>query len=71
MTEYKITPGLEALIVLKHPQPTQFNSSDYKAYKSFVAQTKVKSIGQATLINHILHGNGSICARKWLHLEKG
>ena len=41
--EYKITPDLEALIVLKHPRPTQFNSSDYKAYKSLVAQTKVKS----------------------------
>ena len=37
--EYKITPGLVALI---HPRPTQFNSSDYKAYKSLVAQTKVR-----------------------------
>ena len=26
--EYKITPGLEALIVLKYPRPTQFNSND-------------------------------------------
>ena len=41
-TEYKLTPGLEALIMLKHPRPTQFNSNDYKAYKSLVAQTKVK-----------------------------
>ena len=40
---YNITPGLEALIVLKHPLPTQYNSDDYKAYKSLVAQTKVKS----------------------------
>ena len=31
------------LLVLKHPRPTQFNSNDYKAYKSLVTQTKVKS----------------------------
>ena len=37
MTEYKIAPGLEALIVLKHPQATQFNSSDYNAYELLVA----------------------------------
>ena len=30
-TEYKLTPGLEALIMLKYPQPTQYNSNDYKA----------------------------------------
>ena len=30
--------------MLKHPRLTQFNSNDYKAYKSLVAQTKVKSI---------------------------
>ena len=42
-TEYKITPGLETLITLKDSRPTQFNSNDYKAYKSLVAQTKVKS----------------------------
>ena len=42
-TEYKLTPGLETLIMLKHPRPTQFNSNDYEAYKSLVAQTKVKS----------------------------
>ena len=41
--EYKITPGLRALIALKHPQPSQWNSNDYKAYKSLVAQSKVKS----------------------------
>ena len=27
----------------KHPRPTQYNSNDYKTYKSLVAQTKVKS----------------------------
>ena len=31
-TVYKITPGLKALIMLKHPRPTQFNSG-YKAKK--------------------------------------
>ena len=42
-TGYKLSPGLEALIMLKDPRPTQYNSNDYKAYKSVVAQTKVKS----------------------------
>ena len=27
----------------KHPQPSQWNSNDYQAYKSFCAQTKVRS----------------------------
>ena len=42
-TEYKLTPGLFAVIAEKHPRPTQYNSNDYKAYKSLVAQTKIKS----------------------------
>ena len=42
-TEYKITLDLEALIVLKHPRATQYNSNDYNAYKSIVAQSKVNS----------------------------
>ena len=42
-TEYKLTPCLEALIMLKHPQPTKFNSNDYQVDKSLVTQTKVKS----------------------------
>ena len=42
-TEYKLSPGLEALVMLKHPRPTQFNSNDYQVYKSLVTQTKVKS----------------------------
>ena len=42
--EYKITQGLRALIALKHPRPNQWNSNDYKAYKSLVAQTEVKDI---------------------------
>ena len=42
-TEYKHTPGLEALIMLKHPRPTQLNSNDNQEYKSLVTQTKVKS----------------------------
>ena len=41
--KYKFTPGLVALIGLKRPRPIQWNSSDYKAYKELVAQTKVKS----------------------------
>ena len=47
-TEYKLTPGMEALIMLKHPRPTQFSINDYKAYKSLVAQTKVKSFPNIT-----------------------
>ena len=42
-TEYKLTPGLEVLIMQKYPRLTQYNSNDYRAYKSLVAQTKVKS----------------------------
>ena len=41
-TEYKITPGLDALIMLKHPRP-EWKPNDYKVYKLLVAQTKVKS----------------------------
>ena len=47
-TEYKITPSLEVLIMLKHPRPTQYNSNDYKTYKSLVAQTKVKPFPNRT-----------------------
>ena len=42
-TEYKLTPGLLLLITNKLPLAGQWNSNDYKAYKSLVAQTKVKS----------------------------
>ena len=41
-TEFKLTPGLVVLITQKHPRPTQYNSNDYKTYKSLVAQTNVK-----------------------------
>ena len=42
-TEYDFTLGLHGLIMRKHSRPTQYNSNDYKAYKSLVAQAKVKS----------------------------
>ena len=48
MTQYSITPCLEVLMVHKHPRPTQYNSNDYKTYKSLVAQTKVKSFPNRT-----------------------
>ena len=35
--KYKFTPGLVALIWLKRPRHIQWNSSDYKIYKSLVA----------------------------------
>ena len=37
--EYKLTPGLIALITQKHPRPGQWNSNDYQVYKSPVVQT--------------------------------
>ena len=69
-TEYKLTPGLEALIMLKHQLPTKYNSNDYKAYESLVAQTKVKSFPNMAGTARP-HGNGSICLGKWLYLGKG
>ena len=42
-TEYNLTPDLLVMITNKHPRAGQWNSNDYKAYKSLVAQTKVKS----------------------------
>ena len=47
-TEYKLTPGLLVLITQKHPRAGQWNSNDYKAYKSLVAQSKVKSFPNRT-----------------------
>ena len=42
-TEYEFTSCLHALIMWKHPRRNQWNSNDYTAYKSLVAQTKLKS----------------------------
>ena len=47
-TEYKLTPGLHALITLKQPLSTQWNSNDYQAYKKLVAQAKVRSFPNRT-----------------------
>ena len=41
--EYDLTPGLRAFIMQKHPQVIQWSSRDYRTYKSFAAQTKVRS----------------------------
>ena len=42
-TEYKLTPGFLVLTTNKHPRAGQWYSNDSnKAYKSLVAQTKVK-----------------------------
>ena len=41
--KYDFTPGLWAFITQKHPQVSQWASCDYRTYKSFSAQTKVKS----------------------------
>ena len=42
-TDYKLTPCLEVLIVQKHPRPTQYDSNDYRVYKSLCAQIKVRT----------------------------
>ena len=42
-TEYKITSGLDALILKKEPKNTQYSDIDLKVYKKLVTQTKVKS----------------------------
>ena len=69
--KYKFTPGLTAFIGLKRPRPIQWNSSVYKASKELVAQTKVKSFpNMAGTARPHVHGNGNICSRKWLYLEK-
>ena len=47
-TEYKFTPGLRALVTLKQPQSTRWNSNDYREYKKLVAQTKVRSFPNRT-----------------------
>ena len=41
-TVYDFTPSLQALIMLKHPRTTQWNSHDYQAYKSLCKQTRVR-----------------------------
>ena len=73
-TEYKLSPGLEALIMLKPPRPTQYNNNDYKAYKSLAHLHRPRlnhsQIWQV-LLDNTLHGNGSICLGKCLYLGKG
>ena len=32
-TEYMLTPGIRALIALKHLRPSQWNSNDHQVYK--------------------------------------
>ena len=41
--EYDLAPGLNTLIVQKHPRPNQWTSGDYQAYKYLSIQTKVRS----------------------------
>ena len=41
--EYDFTPGLHALIMSKHPLPKQYDSNDYRVYKSLCAQSNVRS----------------------------
>ena len=43
-TVYDFTRGLEVLIMLKHPRPTQYDDdTDLRVYRSLVIQTKVRS----------------------------
>ena len=70
-TEYKFTPGLRALITLKQPQSTQWNSNDYQAYKNIVAQTRVRSFpnktGNTTTryveMETVVRANGYACGK--------
>ena len=43
MIVYDLTPGLQAFIVQKHPQISQWPSRNYQAYKSLCQQIKVRS----------------------------
>ena len=47
-TEYKFTPGLQALMGLKHPRLGQYDNNDKEVYKSLVAQTKARSFPNRT-----------------------
>ena len=47
-TEYKLTPGLRALVTLKQPQPSKWTLNDYREYKKTVAQTRVRSFPNRT-----------------------
>ena len=47
-TEYDLTPGLQAFIMQKHPQISQWPSHDYRAYKSHSAQTKISPESKGT-----------------------
>ena len=72
----ELTPGLEVLIVQKHPRPPQYNSNDYtiiiEHINLFVHRQRLDhSRIQQVLLDHTLHGNISICLGKWLYLEKG
>ena len=61
-TEYKLKAGLVVLITQKHPRPTQYNSNDYKTYKSLVAQVKSFQNRTAVARPHITW--------KWKHMPK-
>ena len=64
-TACKLTPGLLVLITQKHPRAGQWKSDDYKAYKSLVAQTKVKSFP-----NRITGAARPHASWKWKHMLK-
>ena len=63
-TGYKLAPGLFVLITKKHPRAGQWNSNDYQVYKSFVAQTKVKSFPNRAC------ASGPHDTWKWKHMLK-
>ena len=70
--EYDFTPGLHALIMSKHPRPSQYDSNNYRDINLFVHRPRLDhSRIRQVLLDHTLHGNISICSGKWLYLEKG
>ena len=71
-TEYDFTPGLHALIMSKHPLPTQYDSNDYRVYKSLCAQTNVRSFpNPAGAVRSHATWKYKYMLGKWLYLEKG
>ena len=62
---YNLTP---ALITHRQPKGEEYTADDYITYGALVTETNVKTM--QVLLTHTVHGNGSICSGKCLHLWK-
>ena len=65
---YNLTPGLTALITYKRPPRIEYTDDDYTAslHRPRLQNSRITQV----VLDHALHGNGSICSGKWLHLWK-